>query len=68
MNPGPVTVLPVFYVRSLLAVWLLFCPQWCRRQLLAGIFTVKVPESPCDAAIQASPLNDVQLLPEDERE
>ena len=68
LNPGPMTEPSVFYVRSLLAIWRFFCPHRCRRQLMAGISAVKVPESPCGSMIQASLLNDAQHPPEDERE
>ena len=67
-NPGPMTEPSVFYVRSLLAIWRFFCPHRCRRQLMAGISAVKVPESPCGSMIQASLLNDAQHPPKDERE
>ena len=68
LNPGPMTEPSVFYVRSLLAIWRFFCPHRCRRQLMAGISAVKVPESPCGSMIQESLLNDAQHPPEDERE
>ena len=68
LNPGPMTEPSVFYVRSLLAIWRFFCPHRCRRQLMAGISAVKVPESPCGSMIQASLLNDAQHPPKDERE
>ena len=68
LNPGPVTVPSVFYVRSLLAVRRFFCPHRCRRQLMASISAEKVPQPPCGAMAGASLLNDAQHLPEDEGE
>ena len=68
LNPGPVTVPSVFYVRSLLAVRQFFCPHRCRRQLMASISAEKVPQPPCGAMAGASLLNDAQHLPEDEGE
>lgn len=68
LNPGPVTVPSVFYVRSLLAVRQFFCPHRCRRQLMASISAEKVPQPPCGAVAGASLLNDAQHLPEDEGE
>ena len=68
LNPGPVTVPSVFYVRSLLAMRRFFCPHRCRRQLMASISAEKVPQPPCGAVAGASLLNDAQHLPEDEGE
>ena len=64
LNPGPMTVPSVFYVRSLLARWLSVCPRLCRRRLAAGIVTAKVPEAPCDAMLQASLLMTLSISPE----
>ena len=68
LNPGPVTVPSVFYVRSLLAVRQFFCPHRCRRQLMASISAEKVPQPPCGVMAGASLLNDAQHPPEDEGE
>ena len=68
LNPGPITEPSVFYVRSLLAVRRFFCSHRYRRQLMAGISTVKVPCRPCGSVDKASLLNDAQHPSKDEKE
>ena len=67
-NPGPVTVPTVFYVRSPLALRLLFCLHLYRGQPVAGLSTVQVPQTPCGSANEASLLNDARTLPGDAEE
>ena len=68
LNPGPMTVPSVFYVRSPLALWRFFCPHLCRGRPMASIPAVKVPQSPRRSTTEASLLNDAQHPPEDGRE